>query len=179
MLAGLAAIIIFYRQILPAGRQGLIWDILGIGLVLLGYLLRISARGVKAELNPDGKTLVTSGPYALTRNPMYLGTLLIGTGFIIALLRWWISIIFLIIYLAIYIPQIRREEVKLMIFFKDSFVNYCKMTPRFFPRAAKLLKTNPGDYLAFKLSWLKKEFPSLAMTLILIIGIKVLIRLYL
>jgi protein-S-isoprenylcysteine O-methyltransferase Ste14 len=179
MAAGFAVIAIFYRHILPAHGQGLAWEILGLGMVLLGYLLRISARGVKAELNPDGKTLVVKGPYALTRNPMYLGTLLIGIGFIMALLRWWVSAIFLIIYLVIYIPQIRKEEVKLMIFFKGVFIDYCNQTPRFFPKIKKLLATNPGDYLAFKLSWLKKELPSLAMTLVLIIGIKILIHLYL
>ncbi|MFZ5801476.1 MAG: hypothetical protein ACOY3D_08935, partial [Candidatus Omnitrophota bacterium] len=49
-------------------------DGLGMTLVVFGQLLRISARNFKKEFSREGRSLITGGPYALTRNPMYLGT---------------------------------------------------------------------------------------------------------
>jgi len=172
MAGSLIIIAIFYRYILPEYEHSLIWNILGVALVISGYLLRISARGVKAELNPDGKALVTKGPYALTRNPMYLGTLIIGIGFTGILFRWWVSLVFLTAYLGIYIPQIKKEEEKLFGFFGASFKDYCKKTPRFFPNVRGLFNTNPKDYLGIKQAWLKKELPSLIITFVLIVVMK-------
>ncbi|MGD0336065.1 MAG: isoprenylcysteine carboxylmethyltransferase family protein [Candidatus Omnitrophota bacterium] len=152
----------FHKYLLP-GPDGsiakIILDLIGLTLFLSGYFLRMAARGYKAQLNPDGKTLVTKGPYALTRNPMYLGTLLVGLGIIILILRWWWgSLIFLIIYLSIYIPQIRIEEKKLRDFFGGSFGDYCKNTPRFFPGIRSLMRLDSG--IKFQLSWAKPELPS-------------------
>ena len=180
ILSGLGCVIFFYRYLIPPAQENSLrkfLDIIGIILVLAGYLLRISSRGVKAELNPDGKQLVQKGPYALTRNPMYLGTLFIGMGFIAFLFRWWVSVIFLVIYLAIYIPQIKREEEKLSGFFGDVFREYCKKTPGFFPSLIKLVSTNPGAYLQIKQAWVKKESPSFIATAVLMAGIKILINL--
>ncbi len=180
ILSGLGCVIFFYRYLIPLAEENSLrkfLDIIGIILVLAGYLLRISSRGVKAELNPDGKQLVQKGPYALTRNPMYLGTLFIGMGFIAFLFRWWVSVIFLVIYLAIYIPQIKREEEKLSGFFGDVFREYRKKTPGFFPSLIKLLSTNPGAYLQIKQAWVKKELPSFIATAVLMAGIKILIYL--
>lgn len=178
MAGSLIIIAIFYRYILPAQEHNLIWNILGVALVVLGYLLRISARGVKAELNPDGKALVIKGPYALTRNPMYLGTLIIGIGFTGILFRWWVSLVFLTAYLGIYIPQIKKEEEKLFGFFGTSFKDYCKKTPCFFPSIKKLLSTNPKGCLNIKQAWLKKELPSLIITCVLIIAVKTAIHFF-
>lgn len=55
-------------------------DVVGIGLVLFGFLFRITARGYKQEKSYNGKLLVKDGPYAMVRNPMYFGTFMIGTG---------------------------------------------------------------------------------------------------
>lgn len=172
MGAGLVVIIIFYRYILPAQPKGLFVDALGISGIVIGYLLRISARGVKAENNPDGKSLVTKGPYSLTRNPMYLGTLIIGIGFTAMLFRWWVGLVFLIVYLGIYIPEIKKEEEKLAAFFGDDFKGYCSRTPRFFPRINRIFLANPAVYLGIKAKWIKKEFPSVVVTVTLIVIIK-------
>jgi protein-S-isoprenylcysteine O-methyltransferase Ste14 len=180
MSCGLVIIILFYRYFLALPQESTLRnfiDIAGIFLILSGYLLRISSRGVKAELNPDGKTLVQKGPYALTRNPMYLGTLIIGIGFTAVLFRWWVSVTFLIIYLAIYIPQIKREENKLNSFFGETFKEYCRKTPRFVPALRQLFSRSPKVYLQIKKSWIKKELPSLVITIILITIIKILIHL--
>jgi protein-S-isoprenylcysteine O-methyltransferase Ste14 len=170
-LAGIA-LVLLHRYLFPLERSETL-EIIGVIMVLAGYLLRISARGTKAELNPDGKTLIVQGPYALTRNPMYLGTLLIGLGIILVLLRWWVGVIFLLIYLAIYIPQINREEKTLASRFGDTFKQYCRVTPKFIPRFIKLLRTKPGDYLKIKSGWLKKELRSLILLLLFMAAIKI------
>ena len=158
---------IFYKYLLSSYSNNIvkiIFDIAGVSLFLSGYFLRTAARGYKADLNPDGKTLVIKGPYAMTRNPMYLGTLCIGLGIILLVFQWWIAGAFLIIYLSIYIPQIKKEEKKLYDFFPDAFKNYCRITPRFFPGIKTLMR--PDSKIEFKFSWADRELSSfLAATL--------------
>lgn len=172
LIAGaLLALFFFWRHLLS--RHNFWLEFAGVILLCKGYLLRIIARGQKSELNPDGKTLVTQGVYALTRNPMYLGTLLIGLGIILAIFKWWVAVVFLAIYLAIYIPQIDGEEKTLSDRFGEGFKRYCQVTPKFFPAIVTILRTPPGKYLRMKPAWVKKELPSLILTLIFIIGIKI------
>lgn len=133
-------------------------DALGIGLVLWGFLFRIAARGHKAEKSSQGKKLITDGPYGLIRNPMYFGTLLIGLGINMVIFAWWAAIIFFIIFLSIYIRQIRREEADLSRRFGEEYKNYCKVTSRYFPR---IFNINLREHLFFKWPWIQKELPSL------------------
>lgn len=166
----------FAGYLLPDSQSGLsrqIADGAGAALFLLGYALRIMARGYKSELNPDGKSLVTSGPYALTRNPMYLGTLLIGMGVILLLLKWWAGLIFLAVYLAIYLPQISKEEKKLRIFFGVEFRDYCRKTPRFFPGVKSFLRKDKQSRLQLKSAWIKKEANSFIPTSIFVAFVKI------
>lgn len=171
-----AVVIVFCSKYIIAGfRQQVVdelLDALGMLIVLLGYFLRIAARGCKTEMNPDGKTLVTNGLYVLMRNPMYFGTLLIGLGLTLVLFRWWVGFVFLGIYLAIYTPQINKEENKLSALFGDRFKEYCRKTPQFFPSFIGLLTTHPKDYFTFKLSWIKKELPSLIIIFCIIEAIE-------
>jgi hypothetical protein len=57
----------------------------------------------------------TSGPYAYTRNPLYLGSLLMGLGFAVAARSWWVGIVLVVMFFAIYLPVIRDEEAFLRI----------------------------------------------------------------
>jgi len=164
---------VFYKYLLPSYNNSvvrIIFDLAGLGLFLSGYFFRTVARGYKAELNPDGKTLVTKGPYAMTRNPMYLGTLFIGLGIILLIFQWWVAAIFLIAYLSIYIPQIKKEEKKLNVFFAGSFKNYCRSTPRFFPGIKTL--GQPDAKIKFKFSWAEKELSSFLAASLFIILVK-------
>jgi len=56
------------------------------------------------------EALATSGPYAYTRNPLYLGSLLIGIGFAVAARSWWVGVALVVMFFAIYLPVIRDEE---------------------------------------------------------------------
>src|SRR5438445_645313 len=84
------------------------WRSIAVGavLVLPGLWIRALASGHVRK----NEALATSGPYAYTRNPLYLGSLLIGVGFAMAARSWWIGLLLLVMFFAIYIPVIRGEE---------------------------------------------------------------------
>jgi protein-S-isoprenylcysteine O-methyltransferase Ste14 len=107
------------------------WQSLALGatLVVPGLLIRALASGHVRK----NEALATSGPYAYTRNPLYLGSLLIGVGFAIAALSWWIGAILVAMFFAIYLPVIRSEEKFLRERFPD-FDDYVRRVPRMFPR---------------------------------------------
>jgi protein-S-isoprenylcysteine O-methyltransferase Ste14 len=103
--------------------------IIGALLMLPGLLLRGLASG---HVQKD-KQLTISGPYAYTRNPLYLGSLLLAAGFAVAARSWWILALMLAMFAVIYIPVISAEER----FLRRSFAGYdeyAKHVPRMLPR---------------------------------------------
>jgi protein-S-isoprenylcysteine O-methyltransferase Ste14 len=103
------------------------------GLLLLpGLLLRGLASG---HVQKD-KQLTTSGPYAYTRNPLYLGSLILGAGFIVAARSWWIPAILFVMFLVIYIPVIAGEERYLRKTFPE-YDDYARNVPRFAMRLTR------------------------------------------
>jgi hypothetical protein len=78
--------------------------------------------------------LATSGPYAYTRNPLYLGSFLLGLGFTIGSGWWPLSLLFAALFLGIYLPVMRVESVTLAEVFRDSYQRYAREVPLFFPR---------------------------------------------
>src|ERR1700736_1348494 len=101
----------------------------GSGIALLGLCIRALASGHVQK----NEALATTGPYAYTRNPLYLGSLLIGVGFALAARSWWIGLLLLVMFFAIYIPVIRGEEESLREKF-PGFGEYARQVPRMFPR---------------------------------------------
>jgi protein-S-isoprenylcysteine O-methyltransferase Ste14 len=101
----------------------------GIIPILFGLLIRALASGHVRK----NETLATSGPYAYTRNPLYLGSLLIGIGFAAAARSWWIGVALIVMFFAIYLPVIRGEEEFLQARFPE-FGEYAGRVPRMFPR---------------------------------------------
>ncbi len=77
--------------------------------------------------------LTTSGPYAYTRNPLYLGSVVIAAGFAIAARSWWVVLALVIVFVTIYVPVVRSEEAYLRVLFPQ-FDEYARQVPRFFPR---------------------------------------------
>ncbi|MEW6008739.1 MAG: isoprenylcysteine carboxylmethyltransferase family protein [Candidatus Omnitrophota bacterium] len=167
--------IMFARFTIASWKEGPadeFFDIVGILSVLFGFLLRIVARGHKEETSHGGSRLVINGPYSLMRNPMYFGTLLIGTGVIAILLRLWTLLIFLIIYFSIYIPQVNKEEKILLERFGEDYKNYCKSVSKYFPNIRGLSDFKNYIFL-LKLSWLKKELVPLIATITAIFIIEI------
>jgi protein-S-isoprenylcysteine O-methyltransferase Ste14 len=107
------------------------WRFLAIGSVLIlpGLLIRALASGHVRK----NEALATSGPYAYTRNPLYLGSLLMGMGFAVAARSWWVGIVLVVMFFAIYLPVIRDEEAFLRQKFPE-FEEYLRRVPRMIPR---------------------------------------------
>ena len=98
-------------------------------LVLPGVWLRAYAAGYVRK----NAELTTTGPYAYTRNPLYLGSLLITLGFGAAAGSWWLVVLLAGIFALIYIPTIRGEETYLRAHFAG-FDEYAANVPRLLPR---------------------------------------------
>lgn len=107
------------------------WRFLALGAVLIvpGLLIRALASGHVRK----NEALATSGPYAYTRNPLYLGSLLIGLGFAVAARSLWVGIALVAMLFAIYLPVIRDEEAFLRAKFPE-FEEYARQVPRMLPR---------------------------------------------
>ena len=115
----------------------------GVGIAILGLLLRGYAAGHLRK----HKQLATSGPYAFTRNPLYLGSVLLAVGFSVAS-HSWISTLLLAAYLAIFYPAvIRREQAELKTLYGAAFVEYASQVPAFWPRLS------PAMALTERFSW--------------------------
>jgi phospholipid methyltransferase len=98
-------------------------------LVLPGLWLRGYASGYVRK-NAD---LTMTGPYARTRNPLYLGSMLIAFGFAAAARSWVILGALAALFAAIYIPTIQAEEEYLREHFAE-FEAYARAVPRLLPR---------------------------------------------
>jgi protein-S-isoprenylcysteine O-methyltransferase Ste14 len=105
------------------------WLALGSLLIVPGLLIRALASGHVRK----NEALAMSGPYAYTRNPLYLGSLLIGIGFAIAARSWWVGVALMVMFFAIYLPVIRGEEKFLRGKFPE-FDEYTHRVPRMFPK---------------------------------------------
>ena len=122
----------------------LAWSLL---LVLPGLWLR----GYAAGYVKKNAELTRTGPYAYTRNPLYLGSMGIAFGFAVAAGRVWLGLLLVVMFLAIYVPTILSEETFLRGAF-PSFDGYAERVPRLLPRltAARFadVSTGGGRFLA-------------------------------
>lgn len=100
-----------------------------LALVIPGLWLRGYASGYVKK----NQELTTTGPYAYTRNPLYLGSILIAAGFAAALLSWVVAAVLAIGFALIYIPVIASEERFLRATF-PGFDEYRRRVPRLIPR---------------------------------------------
>ncbi|MFL6373092.1 MAG: methyltransferase family protein [Pyrinomonadaceae bacterium] len=104
--------------------------LVGGSIAVVGLVIRAWASGHIQK----AKVLATSGPYAYTRNPLYLGSFILGVGFTIAAGVWWLAILFIALYLGIYLPVMRVEEEDISDIFGHDFEEYRRSVPLFIPR---------------------------------------------
>ena len=111
--------------------------------IVWSLALRVAASGTVKK----NHELTVTGPYAYTRNPLYLGSMLMAAGFAVALLSWPVALLVLGGFPAIYASVIASEERFLRARFAG-FDEYCRRVPRFIPRftAAKFQReTEPAS----------------------------------
>ncbi len=102
--------------------------LLGIPISLGGLALRAWAAG---HLRKNQK-LATSGPYAFTRNPLYLGTLITALGLAAAGDCAGLGLLFASLFLLVYLPAIELEEQHLTAILPD-YAAYAERVPLLVP----------------------------------------------
>jgi len=114
---------------------------IGLALIVLGEFIRISAvryaGGATRTRNVGAPFLCTSGPYSLTRNPLYCGNLIIYIGTVFfagGIWMWNILPLVAIFFIFQYYHIISLEEETLKIKFKDQYELYFENVPKLFPR---------------------------------------------
>jgi protein-S-isoprenylcysteine O-methyltransferase Ste14 len=116
--------------------HSLLWSLLG---TVPGVALRAYASGYVTK----NTELTKTGPYAYTRNPLYLGSMLIAFGFAVAAHSWWTALALAVLFALIYFPTIRAEEVFLRERFTE-YDEYAKRVPRLIPRLRPARVTGDG-----------------------------------
>lgn len=142
-----------------------IMGLTGLFLVTGGNFVRSWAAGV---LN-KGKELQTNGPYAWTRHPLYIGSLLIAIGFCIIIgdkENIWV-VIFLALF--VYIPKARKEETVLENRFGKKWIKYKSHTPIISLRGFK--KATFSDWSIHQ--WIyNKEYNAFAASIIILVTLE-------
>lgn len=108
----------------------------GLPLAFAGLALRAWASG-HLEKN---LALATSGPFAYTRNPLYLGTLTVAAGFALAARNLWLAVLFALYFGLAYLPAISEEESYLRQIF-PGYAEYAARVPRLVPRLAPVKRS--------------------------------------
>jgi len=102
----------------------------GAVLTVVGLLIRTMSAGF---IHKDD-TLTTTGPYAHTRNPLYLGSFLLGLGVTIAGGNLWFVGLFLLFFASVYTATIRKEANLLADRYGEAYAEYAAHVPLFLPR---------------------------------------------
>ncbi len=121
----------------PVGNLQTVITLLGIGIYGIGYILAVWAKlsmkdswGGPAQHDIQGQNkLITSGPFAYSRNPIYLSLLLLFFGFTFAVQSP--AIIFVVVYYFVFLNFIKKEEALLDKYFGKEYIEYKKKVGRF------------------------------------------------
>ena len=125
--------------------------LLGLVLIIPGLLIRALASGHVLK----NEQLATTGPYAYTRNPLYLGSLVLAMGFAVAARSWWIGGVLVAMFLVIYLPVIRSEEAFLRSRFPE-FEEYARLVPQLLPRPTPF--RHHSESFSWGLYWKHREY---------------------
>ncbi|MBV9504448.1 MAG: isoprenylcysteine carboxylmethyltransferase family protein [Acidobacteriia bacterium] len=116
----------------------LIW---GLPVSVLGLMLRGWSAGCLAK----NQVLATGGPYAYTRNPLYIGTLLVAAGLVIGARNTGLGALFAAVFVFIYLPVITLEEQHLSQLFQG-YAQYAARVPVLFPRLRPAVTNNSNPF---------------------------------
>jgi len=135
--SGFLLVIVFGWFSRPSA-ESLAW---GLPIALTGLALRAWAAGCLAK----NQRLSTGGPYAYTRNPLYLGTLAVAAGLVVASRNPWLGGLFAAVFLFVYLPVIQLEEQHLRRLFPE-YGEYAAAVPALRPRLTPGPRNNPHPF---------------------------------
>jgi len=139
--------------------------IAGIVVAASGEALRLWAAGY---LQKD-RRLATEGPYAWTRNPLYLGSLLVGLGFTLATGRLFLLLALVALFSAVYYPVMKREAARLEGAFPGEYSLYASRVPLLLPRIPQPEGMRRAAF-SWNQVWVNRE-PVTVLGLVLVIAI--------
>jgi len=124
---------------------------IGSPLLVCGEWLRAWAVGyagasTRARTLGAARALVTTGPYAHVRNPLYLGNLLLSLGMCCIANVYWMIAVLLVGYLAQYLPIIASEERYLFKACGTTYQAYFAAVPRLLPRLRPYSNPSVHDF---------------------------------
>jgi len=117
--------------------------VIGGALVLLGEAGRMWSSG-HIDKNAE---LATAGPYAHTRNPLYVANLLLLLGFCVMSGTLWVAALALLAFAMIYRPVIREEAAHMDKLFGEAYRSWSSEVPLFIPRLT------PAPHQTGSFSW--------------------------
>jgi protein-S-isoprenylcysteine O-methyltransferase Ste14 len=113
----------------------------GVAIALVGEAIRfwgvsVAGSATRTTSGVGGDTLITNGPFAFVRNPLYLGNFVITVGLSIMAWAWmpWLFLLVVVLFGVQYILIISLEEEHLRAKFGASYEHYFRHVPRFLPR---------------------------------------------
>lgn len=107
---------------------------MGLPFVIVGEAIRIWATGYLTKM----AAVITAGPFALCRNPLYVGSFFITMGYFVISNRLDVWIIGTVLFWLFHGGAIIYEEKMLLEKFGDEYAEYCKVTPRLIPHSFSL-----------------------------------------
>lgn len=106
------------------------WPVIVTGIALVLWAEKtMSKNGVAPSFKPVC-TIVTAGPFAFSRNPMYLGTTLMYVGLALVLNIFWPILFLPVVLLILHYGVIFREEIYLQKMFEEQYHQYCARVRR-------------------------------------------------
>jgi protein-S-isoprenylcysteine O-methyltransferase Ste14 len=142
------------------------WIAIAAGGALVG--LGVAVRALASGHLRKNEELTTSGPYACTRNPLYLGSMIMAAGFAVAARSGWVVALALGLFFAIYLPVIRAEEALLRSKFPE-YTGYAARVPRLLPRLSGISKASSGFSLELYLK--HREYNAILGALLVIVAL--------
>jgi len=134
----LAIVVLYFSK--PTPRSILLGAVVGV----LGLSVRAHAAGYLHKQ----EVLTVTGPYARTRNPLYLGSAILALGAGMATHSWISALILIVYFSVVYSIVMQREANELLLRHGASFEEYARAVPLFIPRltAAKLTGDSGGSF---------------------------------
>jgi protein-S-isoprenylcysteine O-methyltransferase Ste14 len=142
-------------------QDALLWPI-GAAIIIPGVLIRLWATkhiGRRMPWIKKGKYLIKTGPYAIVRNPLYVGNIMIAVGLsLFSELVWFVPIVFIYLF-TLYHLVAQFEEKKLSDRWGEDYLAYLREVPRWIPRIGGFRAIKTGGF-----KWgdaFRSEVPSL------------------
>jgi protein-S-isoprenylcysteine O-methyltransferase Ste14 len=129
--------------LLLLARPSLVSLALGLPLLFAGEAARLWASGHIEKT----KCLATGGPYAHSRNPLYLGSLAMALGVAVACWSPWVVLAVALYFLAFYPSVMREEAAFLALKFPGEYALWAASVPLFWPRFS------PGGQRGSRFEW--------------------------